>query len=338
VTKVVSARGDTVYGYDDQGRLTSVVSPEGALSYEYDSQGRKTRTSSAATDIRYEYDKMDRLAVLKVIKQNGLTLAQAQVYSWTYDALGRKASLSRPGGLSTSYGYDALGRLTSLVHKKGSDILGSFTMTHRADGRIATQNEMQRLATGAVTTRALVYTYDGLNRLVRETCQATGGAASYDASYEYDLAGNRTKMVKDGETVVYSYNDAGQMVTENSSLSGTLTYTYDAKGALIASSGRGESASYRYDLEDQLIGATIARRESGKAVAIEVTYVYDHSGFKVRSSSTVSIEGQSPITEDRVFLPDADNFTGYTQVFEERLGSQLAASYVFSDELLAQGP
>ena len=264
---------------------------------------------------RYAQPSPELLAAIRL-----LILLAGQKTQNAYDGSGNlSATINQLGNVTASFGYD-----------------GSGNMTGRADGRIATQNEMQRLATGAVTTRALVYIYDGLNRLVRETCQATGGAASYDASYEYDLCGNRTKMVKDGETVSYVYNDAGQLITETSSISGAISYAYDAKGALIASSGRGESASYRYDLEDQLVGATIARRESGKAVAIEVTYVYDHSGFKVRSSSTVNIEGQSPITETRVFLPDADNFSGYTQVFEERLGSQLAASYVFSDELLAQ--
>ena len=69
------------------------------------------------------------------------------------------------------------------------------------------------------------YTYDSLDRLLSETQYASTGVTS-SASWNYDLAGNRTLAVTNGVTNLYSYA-AGNILTNFGT--GTLVQ-YDLAG------------------------------------------------------------------------------------------------------------
>ena len=75
----------------------------------------------------------------------------------------------------------------------------------------------------------IVYTYDGLNRLVSKT-NAEGGMFEY----RYDSFGNTagTTMYGGGDekaTTTYTYDAAGNLLTETSPLGSVTTYTQTRK-------------------------------------------------------------------------------------------------------------
>jgi YD repeat-containing protein len=41
-------------------------------------------------------------------------------FTFGYDALSRRTSLTRPNGVNTSYTYDSLSRLLSVLHQAGT--------------------------------------------------------------------------------------------------------------------------------------------------------------------------------------------------------------------------
>jgi YD repeat-containing protein len=75
---------------------------------------------------------------------------------------------------------------------------------------------------GTVTT----WTYDDSYQLTREQ---RSGSGSFDVSYSYDAAGNRTLQNDSGALTTYTY-DAGNRLLSESSVAGVTTYTYDADG------------------------------------------------------------------------------------------------------------
>jgi len=48
---------------------------------------------------------------------NGLTNSLTGAFGFGYDALSRRTFLTRPNGITTSYGYDSVSRLLSVLHK-----------------------------------------------------------------------------------------------------------------------------------------------------------------------------------------------------------------------------
>ncbi len=96
--------------YDALGRLTrqaSNVQPTGtALSY--DAAGRLTRmTWQDGFFVTYDYDQAG--AVTAIRENGGFVLA-----SYGYDDLGRRTSISRGNGTTTSYSYTSLSQLLRL--------------------------------------------------------------------------------------------------------------------------------------------------------------------------------------------------------------------------------
>ena len=337
IDTVESPRGVTNYSYDFEGNPLTVQSPEGTINYEYDElTDLKIRTYSATSEIYYEYDDLDRLEKVIVVKKNDELLSEALEIIYTYNAVGRKVSVTYPNGIITTFAYDDLHRTTGVFHKNSSDeIVASFEYTLKDDGRIQSVVENKKQTDGSSVTRNISYQYDNLNRVVNETSSSDKAEENYSVTYEYDLTGNRVSKTSDNETITYLYNGAGQLVSESSTVTGNISYAYDANGALETKNGNGETVTYSYNHEDRLVSADIQRTENGKAVDIDVAYTYDYSGFKVRSNSTVDIDGSSQ-SENRYFLPDMANFTGYTQIFEESVDGSVLKSYVIGDDILAQ--
>ncbi len=106
------------------------------------------------------------------------------------------------------------------------------------------------------------YQYDKTNRLTQETL--LDGSV---VTYEYDLAGNRTKkIVTNGgttTTTTYTYDAANQLKTVNGQ-----AYTYDANGHTT----KEEANTYVYDAANRLIEVKDA---TGASIA---KFTYDHDG------------------------------------------------------------
>ena len=209
--------------------------------------------------IRYSYDAASELSTL--------TDWAGNVFSFTYMADGMPASISRPGGVVTSYGYDGADRLTSVHNDGPSGAIARFDYTLDANGN-------RRSMSSAAGTES--YSLDALNRIT---------AVSYPngdhATYTYDAAGNRLSSTLNSTTTNYTYDAAGRLTSVGSTpvqhdaagnitSIGSDTFSWDWAGRLASSNVSGVASSYAYDGDGVRVGQTIA----GTAI----NYVWDRAG------------------------------------------------------------
>jgi len=209
------------YAYDSEGRITSVVTPEGIINYEYDALGRRTRTyTDGGTDTRYTYDSLNRLATVSRVDAGTTNTTR-----YTYNAIGSRDSMILPNGITTQYGYSKLNRLTQLTHvNAAAEVLGSYAYTLAPDGRRIGVLESFRNPVNPVDpvkTNSVTYTYDDLNRLIKETATAENGTG-YSSDYVYDAVGNRLLRTVNANGQIlqtsYTYNDNDQLLSESNSV------------------------------------------------------------------------------------------------------------------------
>jgi RHS repeat-associated protein len=212
------------WGYDNTYRLTSeqvasTVAPTGTNTYGYDDVGNRTsRTAALGLAAQaFNYDQRDQI-------DNNAVPTTASTY---FDANGNTLSY---GG---TYTYDWANRLLTQASP-------AVTLTYDGDG-----NRIKKVA-GGVTTWYLVATVNpsGYPQVVEELTGTTPTTLSRVYSYGLDLATQRTIS---GSVVRYfGYDGLGStkfLVDPAGAV--TDTYTYDAYGTLIASTGS-TANNYRY--------------------------------------------------------------------------------------------
>ncbi|MCF7855310.1 MAG: hypothetical protein K9N51_10975, partial [Candidatus Pacebacteria bacterium] len=244
--------------YDNLGRLTNTVqSGTGILpvdsSFAYDPVGSLTNLTLSIGGVpvlarHYQTDAADRLAQL----QAGEAGEWAFAYNPTNGLVEAVAALD--AGLGAQYGYDVMDRLTNIVWN-GTNSQYGLALAYDSADMIA------RLSHSTGETRA--YTYDSIDRLTGEAHFDAAETLIYSATYEYDLAGNRTRTVINGATNEYTlglgnrldtwtdgsyaHNPAG-CVTQITAAAGTRTLAWDSAYRLTAVSTDGALAeSYGYD-------------------------------------------------------------------------------------------
>lgn len=166
------------YSYDALSRLlseTGQVTASKAVAYQYDAASRRTRiTWPGATSLYVQYG-YDLTGAMTTVMENGTT----SLATYAYDNLGRRASIARGNGASTSYGYDGASRLTSLVQNlsgTAQDLTQTFTYDPAGGIRTtATSNSLYEWSLGADFSDD--YTANGLNQILdagggRPRCEA----------------------------------------------------------------------------------------------------------------------------------------------------------------------
>jgi RHS repeat-associated protein len=243
------------YRYDPLGHLTQVQTPDtGTVTYGYDARGQRSQLSypNSGPTLEYAYWPDGQL---KVVTD---TTALA---SYSYDTVGRLATVSRANGATTAYSYDDADRLIDLHTTVGGTTRSRFQYTLDRLGQRTAITETLGLA-----TRVITYSYDGLQRL-----DSAGESPGTLYAYAYDDAGNSTGVwvngtrmltqtynaadevngwtydaagnLTDDGTHTYDYDDAGRLVRRDST-----TYTLDADGVLVAETTGGSTISYTQDL------------------------------------------------------------------------------------------
>ena len=143
--------------------------------------------------------------------------------SYTYDAAGRRATMSVPGQPTTVYAYDAGNRLTSITR---DDQVVTF-------GYDAANRRTSLALPNGVT---VAYGYDSASQLTSVVYSA-GATTLGDLQYSYDADGNVTSVGGTWARVALpaaltsaTYDDANQLTN----WSGT-TVSYDANGNMTLS-------------------------------------------------------------------------------------------------------
>lgn len=369
LTSVVSPQGTVHYVYDVvTGRLVETWTGTGADD------------TTSTTETLYGYDDQGRLASVTTARENGAAVTPAvsgsrydavgHTFSTTlpttlyiYDGAGELLHQINPNNTETDYDYSNLwnpaGGQEIVTNKRTSDnkTLSKFTYTFNAQRqKISELDQMTDAGEGASNSQLYTWQYDADGRLTDETFDNQNDAPDgttnavtvddYHDHYDYDLNGNRLDEKIDskddggsGSSAVYDkvtnylYNGNNELTSETQTTvaNGTSvyssTYLYDENGSLKQST-RTDSTStvittYTYDARNRIL--TVASNGSSTA------YTYDDDGMLVQQATTVS-----GTTDTTTYMIDANNPTGYRQVLEIHKNGSLTMTYTLGKTIIAQ--
>jgi RHS repeat-associated protein len=293
LTNLVDGKGQsTKWNYDEYSRLTNKLDQAGAviLRYGYDPAGRLLSRWSAAfgttyytndavgnltyidyphsTNVSLQYDSLNRLT--NMVDASGTTkytytagnqlLTETQPFASssitnTYVNRSRTSlSLQQPAGVWTNaFTYDAAGRLTNVASPAGSIGWTMATPGPTLIRRVSLPNSC--------------YIINGYDSMWRETISWLRNSANTtldSAEYGYNLGNQRSTFTNlAGTYVQYSYDNIGQLVVANSSVSTeNQGYTYDAAWNLNYLTNNGTLETFTVDNKNQLTGDPNAANDS----------------------------------------------------------------------------
>ncbi len=248
--------GTTSYTYNQLGQLTETKDGHGdKVAYHDDLAGEITQiTYPNGKTVKYTYDKAGRMSSLTD------WLSHTTSFSYTPNSQPSVTSFPEASGDSDHYTYNRTGQLHETKMLKGSETLASITYKLDNDGQVT--KETQTGLPGEATTE---YGYTTNNQL-----ESAGSS-----SYEYDPAGNPTKIAGTTGTV----NAADQLTK-----AGTTTYSYNEVGQRTKTTpGSGPTTTYGWNQASHLV--SVKRPKEGATPEIEDSYTYDGDGL--RASETI---------------------------------------------------
>lgn len=272
--------GSIQHNYDAAGNRVISVDARGLrTTFRYDALNRliAEEHSDTALDIRYGYDtgELGKGRLTSIEDASGST-----ALSW--DARGNLIVQQRDSGytrLSLAYQYDAADRLTGITYPSGRQV----SYTRGVDGEVIevtntdSEGNSQRLASGIS-----YLPFGAVNGM--QYGNGLRYEASYDMGYrpvnlsltnvddwvyEYDSAGNVTRIDRTGGSTEYLYDPLNRLVRAGDGLE-QLAYSYDANGNRDSISDGTTVDRYSYDQTSNRLLATENWR-----------YEYDSNGNQV---------------------------------------------------------
>ena len=245
--------------------------------------GKRTMTYPSGMKVVEQLNARD---LITSILQNG-----NEVVTMQYNAAGQKTTQGYANGITTTYGYNENGWLSSIT-AVGGDLqsptnIMSLAMTYDAIGNI-TQREDALNA-----DRTETYGYDAISQLI-----SFKRGTAVDKQYQFDLLGNRVKVLENGIATNYTSNN----VNAYTAITGGINFTpqYDDNGNML----NDDKHTYTYDWNSKQVGV-----DNGT-----VTVKYDALGRRIAKN----------------------NITFYyigDQMVEEYTDGQLTASYLYGNDI-----
>ncbi|WP_214659220.1 RHS repeat-associated core domain-containing protein [Candidatus Formimonas warabiya] len=318
---MTNAKGTWTYDYDDVNRLIKTTDPENhSTRTTYDGCGNIiSRIDTNGESTEYTYDDFGRLAQV--------TDALNQITSYTYDANGNLETITDAREKERTFEYDALNRLIT-----ETDPLGNVkAKAYDAVGNLVTRTNPDH--------ETIDYTYDDNNRLIRITYPDQS-----EVSYSYDPTGKRLYMVDSNGTTTYTYdqNNRLESITRDGD---TISYTYDSAGNITGITyPDGMEAEYSFNELNLLDSATVDGQildidydelglRTGETMpnGVEVTYQYDQSGrltlLKHQLADTVLAQAAYTLDQNGNRLSITDENDDLTEFTYDPLGQLTEVIY-----------
>ncbi len=215
LAKFIDWLGVTEIERDILGRAISVTDYKGKkVSYTYGKTNERTSiTYPNGKRVDYIYD--DKLNLTELINGNKKT-------RYTYDELDRLIEKRLPNANREVMDYLPGGSLKSLELYDNNGLLDKYAYSYDTQGN-RTEIDRLRRNLDEISGR-YSYRYDLEKRL---TSVSFNGEIL--RSYSYDAFGNRSSMLEDGNTTMYSYDVLDRLLEENNIFE-KRTYSYDKRG------------------------------------------------------------------------------------------------------------
>ena len=255
---------DITRSFDAAGRVLSEDNGAVSLTYSYNAANQVLSettqvTGQPARTVGYAYDAAGRLA--------STTYPGGNVVAQSYTPRGQIAGIGLDGGTVASYEYNPVGATTAKTLENGMSALYSYDAAQRLIGlehrrgldllakidytldKVGNRKSKTQSVLNPLTEN---YNYDAVDQLI----EAKYGTAR-TVGYQYDAVGNRQWVSDNGTTANYTANsDNGY-----TSVDGVSTET-DLNGNMVSVPG----AAYSYDAQNRLTTATV------NGVTTEFTY------------------------------------------------------------------
>lgn len=290
-----------------------------STSFSYDGFGNKlAEIDPALEQTSYEYDATFRLFVVKTTNAagevaeatwNGVcrkpateTDVNGGLSTWTYDALCRKAQVTKPGGDYTKWSYNNFGNPNTQAVRVStpspSGVSNDLWTESLFDGLGRTWRERKRDVSAAVHVDTV---YDARGNKVEQTAPYFNGDATYATQTRYDAADRVVKVTEpDGEVTETHYLAPGSSFFSNVETAAPLDRVTrvmsDAHGNTLRTQrvldGAAVNTTVVYDGLDRVTKITdpggsiwtnvydmLGRRTEAKDPDLNTwTYVYDAAG------------------------------------------------------------
>lgn len=258
------------YTYDGISRMLSAVNKDATVNFTYDRAGRLLNEMLNGKVTRYSYDvaagkrTLTYPSGMKVVEQlnaryliTSILQNSEEVVTMDYNAAGQKTTLGYANGITTTYGYNENGWLSSIV--ADHDIM-NLRMTYDPIGNMIERKDMLD------NTRTESYGYDVISQLT-----SFKRGTTVDKSYQFDLLGNRIKVLENGIATNYTSNN----INAYTSITGGLNFTpqYDDNGNML----NDDKHTYAYDFNNKLVSVD-------QTVG---TYKYDALGRRIAKNNTL---------------------------------------------------
>ncbi len=241
------------FSYDAAGRLTGWTDADGVVVITYDANDNVLSITDAQGTAAYESDALDRVTKYTDVLGN--------VMAYSYDEVGKLATLTYPGGKVVKYEYDAAGHLV-----KVSDWANRATAySYDANGRLL----QTAYANGTKETR----TYNLAGQMTQKSVQDAAGKLMVQYDYVFDAAGNITEeklspaaleamtenLLANMSPLNFTYGAANRLATVNGA-----AVTFDADGNMVNGPLNGETQAFQYDSRNRLtsVGAIAYRYDA----------------------------------------------------------------------------
>ena len=237
----------STWHYDSLGRVTRAVCDGKSYEYIYDAYGNlKEKRSNGKRLVSYTHDRAGQITEIR--DPAGVSTR------YEYDILGRRSRIFNDDGLEVRYGYDALNRIRHIRYGNG----GETAYTYDGDGNVRTLETRA----GENVLISFAYRYDGNgNRTAKTGTQAalggitseiTAGNNALDISYNYDVRGQLLEERRNGASVCYAYDKAGNRIRKTDG-QGEIRYLYNAKNQLTAEESPADRKQFSYDRQGGII-------------------------------------------------------------------------------------